>query len=48
MRGVFSSGKSDGADFLDQHTLLQVCHHVAAELERGTTKSCMVRGVGVL
>ena len=24
--GVFSSGKSEGADFLAQRTMLQVCH----------------------
>ena len=37
VRGVFCSGKSEGADFLAQHTLLQVCHHVASVLEKGTT-----------
>ena len=35
--GVFSSGKSEGADFLAQRTMLQVCHHVASVLEKGTT-----------
>ena len=35
---VFSSGKSDGTDFLAQHTLLQVCYHVAAVLQKGTPK----------
>ena len=34
---MFSSGKSEGSDFLAQHTLLQVCHLVAAVLEKGTT-----------
>ena len=29
---------SDGADFLAQHTLLQVCHLVASVLEKGTKR----------
>ena len=36
---MFSSGKSEGTDFLAQHTLLQVCHHVAAVLANGSTIS---------
>ena len=35
--GVFNSGKSERTDFLPYHTLLQVCHPVAAVLEKGTT-----------
>ena len=31
------SRKSERTDFLDQHTLLHVCHHVDAVLEKGTT-----------
>ena len=34
---VFRSGKSEGADFLSQHTMLQVCHYVATLLVKGTT-----------
>ena len=34
---VFSSGKSEGTDFLAQNTLLQGCHSVAAVYEMGTT-----------
>ena len=34
---VFSSGKRERTDFLDQHTLLHVCHPVGAVLEKGTT-----------
>ena len=40
---VFCSGKSERTDFLDQHTLLHVCHHVGAVLE-GTT---IIAGYGV-
>ena len=29
--------ESEGADFLALHTLIQVCHPVAAVLEKGTT-----------
>ena len=36
--GVLNSGQSEGADFLAQHTLLQVCHPLASVLEKGTTK----------
>ena len=32
---VLSSGNSKGADFLAQHTLLQVCHPVASVLAKG-------------
>ena len=35
--GVLNSGESEGADFLAQNTLLQVCHLVASVLERGPT-----------
>ena len=35
--GAFSSGKSEGADFVAQHTLLQVCYPVTAVLESCTT-----------
>ena len=31
--GVVMSRKSDGFDFVAQHTLLQVCHPVASVLE---------------
>ena len=34
---VVSQGKSEGAGFLAQHTMLQVCHHMAAVLEKGAT-----------
>ena len=34
--GAFSSGQREGACFLAQHTLLQVCHLVASVLEKGT------------
>ena len=34
---AFSSGKSEGADFVAQHTLLQVCLLVTAVLESCTT-----------
>ena len=41
MWGVFNIVKSEGADFLAQHSLLQVCHPLAAVLEKGTTiKAC--------
>ena len=32
----FCFGQSEGADFLAQHTLLQVCHPLASMLEKGT------------
>ena len=35
--GVLNSGERKGADFVSQHTLLQVCHPVASMLEKGTT-----------
>ena len=35
---VFCSGKSDGTDVLAQHTLLRVCHHMAAVPVKGTTQ----------
>ena len=35
--GGYSVVKSDGANFLAQHTVLQVCYHMAAVLEMGTT-----------
>ena len=35
--GVFGIGKSEGTDIPAQHTLLQICHHVAALLGKGTT-----------
>ena len=34
---VSSSGKGERTYFLAQHTLLQVCHHVGAVLEKSTT-----------
>ena len=34
---VFCSGKSEGTDVLAQHTLLQVCHLMAAVPVKGTT-----------
>ena len=33
----FSCGQSEGADFLAQHTLLQVCHPLASLLEKSRT-----------
>ena len=41
---VFCNGKSERTDFPDQHTLLHVCHHVDAVLEKGTT---IIAGYGV-
>ena len=35
--GVLNSGESEGADFLAQHTLLQVCHPESSMLAKGTT-----------
>ena len=38
MCGVFGCGKSEGADILAQHTLLQVCQPLSSVLEKDTTK----------
>ena len=37
VRGWFSSGKCDDADFLTQHTLLQICYHMASVLKESET-----------